>query len=92
MFLTSNPYHVYMVRCNDGTLYTGITTNLERRLQQHNGERFGGAKYTRAKRPVELVYVEKYDTRSEASRREYQIKNEFTHLQKEELMNPARKI
>jgi putative endonuclease len=79
-----------MVRCKDDTLYTGITTNLGRRLQQHNGEKLGGAKYTRAKRPVELVYVERYDTRSEASRRECQIK-EFTRIQKEELVAAAPK-
>ncbi|NND92453.1 MAG: GIY-YIG nuclease family protein [Granulosicoccus sp.] len=62
-----------MVRCNDGSLYTGITTNLHRRLEEHNGSS-SGARYTRARRPVSLVYATTCQDRSSASRHEYQIK------------------
>ena len=68
------PYYVYIVRCADGSLYTGITTNLTRRLRQHNGEIRGGAKYTRSKRPVEIVYTQLAENRSLASKEEYRIK------------------
>ena len=50
-------WYVYIVRCNDGTLYTGITKDLERRLAEHNSPK-GGAKYTRTRKPVTLVYFE----------------------------------
>ncbi len=62
-----------MLKCADDSLYTGITTDLKRRLQQHNNTT-GGAKYTRAKRPVILVYQESADSRSSALKREAQIK------------------
>lgn len=71
--------YTYMVRCGDGTLYTGWTNCLEKRIKAHN-EGKDGAKYTKAKRPVTLVYYEGYSTREEAMRREYQIK----HLKREE--------
>ncbi|MFH0724830.1 MAG: GIY-YIG nuclease family protein [Pseudomonadota bacterium] len=67
------PWYVYIVRCNDGTLYTGITTDLEGRMVSHNSGK-GGAKYTKARRPVVLVYAEGAESRSEASKREYRIK------------------
>ena len=64
--------YTYMVKCSDGTLYTGWTTDLEHRVKAHNdGE---GAKYTRSRRPVELVYYEEFVTRGEAMKREYAIK------------------
>ena len=66
-------YFVYMLECADGTLYTGITTDLERRLDEHNNSS-KGAKYTRARRPVILVYSEALETRSLASKREFLIK------------------
>lgn len=66
-------YYVYIVRCDDNTLYTGITTELERRVYEHNYTN-KGAKYTRSRRPVELVYFEDALNRSEACRREYEIK------------------
>jgi len=66
-------WHVYMVECADGTLYSGITTDLERRMQEHN-ESPKGAKYTRNRRPVVLVYSEQCANRSEASMREHAIK------------------
>ena len=65
---------VYMLRCADGTLYTGITTDVSRRLAQHNGEAALGARYTRSRRPVELVYAEGAGDRAEAARREAAIK------------------
>lgn len=78
-------YYVYMVRCADDTLYTGITTDLERRVAEHNDSQ-KGAKYTRARRPVELVYHECFVQRSEASRREYHIKKRLTRAEKLELI------
>jgi putative endonuclease len=64
---------VYIVQCRDGSLYTGITTNLEKRINEHNSGRLG-ARYTRARRPVHLVYQEKSSSRSAAAKREFQIK------------------
>lgn len=64
--------YTYMVKCRDGTLYTGWTNNLEKRLTDHNAGK--GAKYTKSRRPVELVYYESYETKEEAMRREYAIK------------------
>lgn len=66
-------YFVYILECSDGTLYTGITTDLTRRLDEHNNST-KGAKYTRARRPVVMVYSEELLTRSEATKREYKIK------------------
>ena len=75
--------YTYMVKCSDGTLYTGWTTDLEHRVKAHNdGE---GAKYTRSRRPVELVYYEEYATKDEAMKREYSIK-QLTRKQKEKLI------
>lgn len=79
-----------MVCCSDGSLYTGITWNLHKRLRQHNGFLWGGAKYTRSHRPVTLVRVERYGSRTEAHRREFEIK-EMTHIQKQELINKTTK-
>ena len=73
----------YMVKCSDGTLYTVWTTDLEHRVNAPNdGE---GAKYTRSRRPVELVYYEEYTTKAEAMKREYSIK-QLTRKQKEKLI------
>ena len=66
-------WHVYIVLCRDKTLYTGITKNLEKRIKEHNTSK-KGAKYTRGRRPVKLVYSEQFGTRVEAARREAQIK------------------
>lgn len=65
---------VYMLRCADGSLYTGITTDVDRRLAEHNGDGAAGARYTRSRRPVELVYAEAAASRAEAARREAAIK------------------
>lgn len=64
---------VYIVRCRDGSYYTGITTDLARRISEHNSPA-GGAKYTRPRRPVTLVYSELTSSRATAAQREYQIK------------------
>lgn len=64
--------YTYILKCADGTYYTGWTVNLEKRVGLHNSGK--GAKYTRSRRPVELVYYEMYEDRREAMRREYAIK------------------
>jgi len=65
-------HYVYIVQCSDGSFYTGYTTDVQRRVAEHNdGE---GAKYTRGRRPVTLVHVESFDDRSSAMQREYAIK------------------
>lgn len=66
-------YYLYILKCSDGTLYTGITTDLERRIAEHNGANLG-AKYTSARRPVRLAYSQKFKNRSLASREEARIK------------------
>ncbi len=70
-----------MLECADGTLYTGIATDLERRLDEHNSSP-KGAKYTRARRPVKLVYSETFEDRSSASKREYEIKKKMRREEK----------
>ncbi|MFW1676839.1 GIY-YIG nuclease family protein [Pontibacter sp. JAM-7] len=70
----SSVWYVYLMQCADQSLYTGITTDLERRLRQHNGEIKGGARYPLSRRPVQLLWHEIWPTRSAASQREYQIK------------------
>lgn len=67
-------YCLYILKCADKTLYTGITVDLKRRLQEHNHSKLG-AKYTRARRPVKLVYSKKCRNRSSASKQEAHIKS-----------------
>ncbi|AKA71092.1 GIY-YIG nuclease family protein [Clostridium scatologenes] len=64
--------YVYILQCIDGTLYTGYTNDLNRRIQVHNSGK--GAKYTRGRLPVKLVYSEEFNTKNEALKREYAIK------------------
>ena len=73
-----------MLKCSDDTLYTGITTDLDRRVDEHNNSP-KGAKYTRIRRPVELIYSESTEDKSSASKREYEIKK-LTRIQKLELV------
>ena len=80
-----NQWVVYIVRCSDESLYTGITTDVDRRIGEHNDHELLGARYTRARRPVELVYRENLHTRSEAARREYEIKG-LSRKEKESLI------
>lgn len=75
----SKNYFVYLLRCSDGTLYTGTTNDLRRRVQQHNAGK--GARYTAGRRPVDLVYVENCVSRSEALRREAALRK-LSHRQK----------
>ncbi len=77
-------WFVYMLRCSDNSLYTGITTDIQRRIKEHNGEK-SVTRYTRVRQPVILVYQEYALTRSEATRRELQIKS-MTKEEKEELV------
>lgn len=65
-------HYVYIVRCSDDTFYTGYTNDLDRRIQMHNEGQ--GAKYTKGRRPVKLVYSEKFKSKSKAMKREYEIK------------------
>lgn len=76
-------HHVYIVACEDGTYYTGYTTDVERRVAEHNEGT--GAKYTRGRRPVELVHAETYASQSEAMQREYAIK-QLRRAEKEQLI------
>ena len=78
-------YFVYIVKCADETFYTGIVTELERRIEEHNNSD-KGAKYTRARRPVRLVYSEEYPDRSSASKREYEIKKKMSRSEKLKLI------
>lgn len=79
-----NPWWVYVVRCGDGTYYTGISPDVEKRIALHNEGR--GAKYTAGRRPVQLVYSEELTNRSAASRREAEIKK-LSRVQKEALIH-----
>jgi len=79
------PYFIYILKCNDDTLYTGITTDVERRLSEHNSSP-KGAKYTKVRRPVTLVYTEELADRSSACKREYAIKK-LTRSEKKALIN-----
>lgn len=77
MQMDGTKWHVYILRCSDGTFYTGITNNIKRRFDEHN--RGIGAKYTKGRCPVALVYLEESDNRSAASKRESEIKKLSKH-------------
>lgn len=79
--------YIYILECSDGTLYTGWTNDLEKRVAAHNSGK--GAKYTRARRPCRLVYYEEYETKSEALKREARIKG-FSKEQKLKLISSIR--
>jgi putative endonuclease len=67
-------WHVYLIRCSDDTFYTGITTDVVRRVEEHNSSDQLGARYTRSRRPVKLIYQEKVESRSTAAKREAAIR------------------
>ncbi|MFC1684608.1 GIY-YIG nuclease family protein [Pseudomonadota bacterium] len=69
----TSPWYLYILLCADGSLYTGVATDLERRLHEHN-HTAAGARYTRPRRPVRLAYFEEVSSRSAACRREYEVK------------------
>ena len=75
--------YTYILRCGDGSLYTGWTNDLEKRIRTHNEGR--GGKYTRSRLPVQLVYHEEFETKEEAMRREWEIK-QLTRAEKEKLI------
>jgi len=77
------PYYVYILRCSDGTLYTGCTTDVAERESKHNDAR--GAKYTTSRRPVKVVYSATHGSRSAAQKREYQIER-WSRAKKEALV------
>ena len=76
---------LYVLQCSDGTYYTGVTTDMERRLAEHNTSK-RGAKYTKARRPVKVVYLSEYESRSSAQKAEYSFK-QLTRKQKERIIN-----
>jgi len=87
MTTTRSPVHyVYVVECSDETFYTGYTTDVERRVAEHDAG--AGAKYTRGRTPVELVHVEEYDSKSAAMSREYEIK-QLPRTRKERLVESS---
>lgn len=75
--------YTYIVKCRDGSFYTGWTNDIEKRIAAHNAGK--GAKYTKSRRPVELVYLEKFETKEEAMRREFAIKR-MDRRKKEQLI------
>lgn len=81
-------HYTYIVKCSDSSLYTGYTNNLSRRIQTHNSGK--GAKYTRGRTPVKLVYFEEFDNKSLALKREYAIK-QLSRLKKEKLIEENKK-
>ncbi len=84
-------YYVYILRCSDNSLYCGQTTDLERRVMEHNTNKIKSAKYLRAKRPVRLVYSEKHNSLGEALKREYEIKR-MTKPKKEALITDKKLV
>ena len=80
-------WFLYVLKCNDGTLYTGVTTNIDRRLNEHNTS-MKGAKYTKTRRPVNLVYWLKFLDRSAAQKAEYRFK-QLTREEKEKVIYEA---
>lgn len=79
-------HHVYIVECSDGTLYTGYTTDVERRVEEHNAG--AGAKYTRGRTPVRIAHVEEFASQSAAMQREYAIK-QLSRPEKKRLVRSA---
>jgi len=86
----SKSWYVYILRCADNSLYTGVTLDVDKRLDEHNGIAKNGAKYTHSRRPVELAYQESADSRSEACKREYTIKS-LSKSEKESLIQRSKK-
>ena len=83
--MTESHWYVYILRCADDSLYTGITSDLTRRIDEHNSSKALAAKYTRSRRPVKLVYQERYASKSDALKREHLIK-QLSKKQKEALI------
>ena len=88
MKAADTPWYLYVVRCSDETFYTGVTTNIARRINEHNTSH-RGAKYTRTRRPVELVFWSDFESRATAQQAEYKFKK-LTRAQKEKVINEGR--
>lgn len=84
-------WSVYIVRCADGSLYTGIATDVARRVEEHNASNLLAARYTRARRPVVLVYQEAAASRSAAGKREYELKR-LSREEKEALASGRKEV
>lgn len=85
--MDQNEHHVYIIKCDDGSLYTGYTKgSIENRVAKHNSG--DGAKYTRGRTPVTLIYTESFESKSSAMSREYEIK-QLTRRQKESLVESS---
>ncbi len=78
-------YFTYILKCSDTTYYTGVTNDLEKRIKAHNGVLRNGAKYTKTRRPVKLMYYEQFETKSDALKKEYILRHR-THQEKEVLV------
>ncbi len=87
----SKPYYVYLLRCTDGSLYAGITTDVERRFAEHVSGGTKGAKYTKTHTPKEIAVVWQAENRSEASKLEWRLKH-LTKVQKETLCKAPERI
>jgi putative endonuclease len=81
-------WFLYVLQCSDGSYYTGVTTDLNRRLKEHNTSK-RGAKYTKTRRPVEIIYSLEYEDRSSAQKFEHRFK-QLTRKQKEEVINKVK--
>ena len=81
-------YYIYILECSDKTLYTGYTNNLDNRIKAHNEG--NGAKYTKSRLPVKLVYSEAFDDKKEAMSREWYIKHKLTREEKLELIKKGK--
>lgn len=81
-------YYIYILECSDNTLYTGYTDNLEKRIKNHNAGK--GAKYTKGRLPVQLLYYETFDDKKEAMSREWFIKHRLTREEKLELIKKGK--
>lgn len=79
--MMSSTYYTYIVLCKDNTYYTGVTNDLEKRIKAHNGELRNGAKYTKTRRPVTLMYYEQFETKNDAMKKEYALRHR-THQEK----------
>ena len=79
-------FYVYIAKCSDGTFYTGYTTDIKVREKEHNGLGKPGAKYTRSRRPVKIIHIEKFNSKSLAMKREIEIKK-LNHEEKVELVS-----
>lgn len=83
--IAARPWFVYILRCADKSLYTGVTLDVNKRLDEHNGLEKNGAKYTHGRRPVQLAYQELTSSRSAAYKREHAIKS-LSRCEKEALL------